>query len=86
MGMATSNMDKEYIDISSITPKKAQTGIVDKSLLQKNDKGKRLAKVRIRAERIPAIGDKFVVEQARVTIGIILPEQDMPTTADGDLI
>ena len=83
MGMATSNIDKEYID-SSITPKKAQTGIVDKSFITKNDKGKRLAKVRIRAERIPAIGDKFCSRAGQKgTIGIILPEQDMPTTADG---
>ena len=83
MGMATSNIDKEYID-SSITPKKAQTGIVDKSFITKNDKGKRLAKVRIRAERIPAIGDKFCSRAGQKgTIGIILPEQDMPTTANG---
>ena len=83
MGMATSNQDSDYID-SSITPKKAQTGTVDKAFLSKTEEGKRIGKVRIRAERIPAIGDKFCSRAGQKgTIGIILKEQDMPTTADG---
>ena len=46
--------------------------------------GKRIAKVRIRAERIPKIGDKFCSRAGQKgTIGMILREQDMPCTADG---
>ena len=83
IGMATNIDDKEYID-SSVKPKKAQTGIVDKSFITKNENGRRLAKVRIRAERIPDIGDKFCSRAGQKgTVGLILPESDMPTTADG---
>ena len=72
-----------YIDNSVVT-KKGQVGIVDKSFMTKGEEGKRLAKVRIRAERIPAIGDKFCSRAGQKgTIGIILPEADMPCTEDG---
>ena len=48
------------------------------------EEGKRIAKVRIRGERIPAIGDKFCSRAGQKgTIGMILREQDMPCTADG---
>jgi DNA-directed RNA polymerase II subunit RPB2 len=83
MGMAVMNEDDELTD-SSIKPKKGQTGIVDKSYISKNMEGKRIAKVRIRAERIPAIGDKFCSRAGQKgTVGIILKEKDMPTTAEG---
>jgi len=68
----------------SVTPKKGQVGYVDKSFITRGEEGKRIAKVRIRAERIPAIGDKFCSRAGQKgTIGIILDEQDMPTTANG---
>ena len=72
-----------YIDNSVVT-KKGQVGIVDKSFMTQGEEGKRLAKVRIRAERIPDIGDKFCSRAGQKgTIGIILPEADMPCTEDG---
>ena len=78
--MGTTN---EYVD-DSVVPKKGQTGIVDKSYISYGEEGKRIAKIRIRGERIPAIGDKFCSRAGQKgTIGIILPERDMPTTEDG---
>ena len=72
-----------FIDNSVVT-KKGQVGIVDKVFITKGEEGTRLAKVRIRAERIPAIGDKFCSRAGQKgTIGIILREQDMPCTEDG---
>jgi DNA-directed RNA polymerase II subunit RPB2 len=85
IGKASRNatLSEKYSD-SSVKPKKGQTGIVDKSFITSNEEGKRVAKVRIRAQRTPAIGDKFCSRAGQKgTIGIILPEIDMPTTAEG---
>ena len=85
IGRATNSLTQPdtYID-SSIGPKKGQIGIVDKSFMTSGQEGKRIAKVRIRAERIPKIGDKFCSRAGQKgTIGMILREQDMPCTADG---
>ena len=85
IGKAMNNIDDPnfFID-ASIKCKKAQTGIVDKAFLTEGDEGQRIAKVRIRASRIPKIGDKFCSRAGQKgTIGMILKEEDMPTTADG---
>jgi DNA-directed RNA polymerase II subunit RPB2 len=69
---------------SSIFPKKGQLGFVDKSFITEGDTGFRLAKVRVRNERVPAIGDKFCSRCGQKgTIGLIIPEEDMPFTDDG---
>ena len=70
-------------DISKTT-KKGQLGIVDKTFITEGEEGKRIAKVRIREERIPAIGDKFASRAGQKgTIGLVIPEIDMPFTKDG---
>jgi len=72
-----------YID-ESIGPKKGQLGYVDKSFLTEEEEGRRLAKIRIRHDRTPAIGDKFCSRAGQKgTIGIVIPESDMPFTASG---
>lgn len=76
------NPDK-YLD-ASITPKKGQLGFVDKSFITEGEEGFRLAKVRIREERIPAIGDKFCSRCGQKgTVGLIIPEKNMPFTDEG---
>ena len=71
------------IDMSK-GPKKGQLGMVDKSFMTEGEEGYRLAKIRIREERIPAMGDKFSSRVGQKgTIGLILEEEDMPFTADG---
>ena len=68
----------------SIYPKKGQLGYVDKTFISDDEEGRRLAKIRIREERIPAIGDKFCSRCGQKgTIGNIIPESDMPFTKDG---
>ena len=68
----------------SMGPKRGQLGVADKSFLTEGEEGARLAKVRIREERIPAMGDKFSSRVGQKgTIGLILDEADMPFTADG---
>ena len=73
----------EFID-NSTTTKKGQLGFVDKSFISKGEEGFRIAKVRVREERYPAIGDKMASRAGQKgTLGLIIPEEDMPFTADG---
>ena len=72
-----------YID-DSVTPKKGQLGFVDKAFITEGETGTKIAKIRVREERIPAIGDKMASRVGQKgTIGLIIPEEDMPFTADG---
>tara|TARA_B100001778_G_scaffold186344_1_gene153518 strand:+ start:518 stop:4732 length:4215 start_codon:yes stop_codon:yes gene_type:complete len=77
------NNDDTFID-SSITPKKGQMGFVDKSFITEGEEGFRIAKVRIREERIPSMGDKFCSRCGQKgTVGLIIPENNMPFTENG---
>jgi DNA-directed RNA polymerase II subunit RPB2 len=79
----TSDAKGEMID-DSITTKKGQLGFVDKSFISEGEEGFRIAKIRIREERLPSIGDKMASRAGQKgTIGLIIPEEDMPFTADG---
>jgi DNA-directed RNA polymerase beta subunit len=85
IGKVTPSFEKPdtFIDASSF-PKKGQKGYVDKAFMTEGEQGFRIAKVRIRNERIPNIGDKFCSRCGQKgTVGIVIPEEDMPFTADG---
>ena len=85
IGKVTNNINNNdtFLD-SSVTPKKGQLGFVDKAFITEGEEGFRIAKVRIREERIPAIGDKFCSRCGQKgTIGLVIPEADMPFTEDG---
>lgn len=57
---------------------------VDKNYVDRNGDGYVFSKVRLRAYRPPVIGDKHASRFAQKgTIGIILPEADMPRSEDG---
>ena len=72
-----------HID-GSKTPKKGQLGVVDKTFITEGEEGFRIAKVRILEQRIPAIGDKMASRSGQKgTIGLVIPERDMPFTKDG---
>jgi DNA-directed RNA polymerase beta subunit len=85
IGKVTNNINTAdtFID-ASITPKKGQLGYVDKAFITEGEEGFRIAKVRIREERIPAQGDKFCSRCGQKgTVGLIIPEENMPFTAEG---
>jgi DNA-directed RNA polymerase II subunit RPB2 len=57
---------------------------VDKNYIDRNGEGYNFAKVRLRIVRKPVIGDKFSSRHGQKgTIGNIIPESDMPFTANG---
>ena len=83
IGLTTGSGQDKRVD-GSKTPKKGQLGIVDKTFITEGDEGERIAKVRIREERIPNLGDKMASRSGQKgTIGMVIPECDMPFTREG---
>lgn len=57
---------------------------IDKNYIDRNGDGYSFAKVRLRSLRKPVIGDKFSSRHGQKgTVGNIIPEENMPFTADG---
>jgi len=85
IGKINSNLENKNVWIDdSVKTKKGQLGYVDKSFITLGEEGFNVAKVRIREERLPAIGDKMASRAGQKgTLGLIIPEQDMPFTDDG---
>jgi DNA-directed RNA polymerase II subunit RPB2 len=68
----------------SKTPKKGQLGLVDRSFITEGEEGQRIAKVRVREMRFPAIGDKMASRAGQKgTVGLVIPAADMPFTSSG---
>ena len=85
IGKVNSSMEnKDVLIDDSVKPKKGQLGYVDKAFITLGEEGFNIAKVRVREERLPAIGDKMASRSGQKgTIGLIIPEEDMPFTEDG---
>jgi DNA-directed RNA polymerase II subunit RPB2 len=85
IGKINSNLvNKDVWMDDSVKPKKGQLGYVDKSFITLGEEGFNVAKVRLREERIPAIGDKMASRSGQKgTIGLIIPEANMPFLEDG---
>jgi DNA-directed RNA polymerase II subunit RPB2 len=76
---------KKYRDVSR-TMRNNEIGWVDRILRNRNGEGYSFAKVRVRQDRIPEIGDKFSSRHGQKgTCGMILNAEDMPQTADGTI-
>ena len=73
----------KYQDLSKIYRTKEEA-YIDKNYINSNGDGYSLCKVKIRNYRKPVIGDKFSSRHGQKgTIGIILPEEDMPFSTNG---
>jgi DNA-directed RNA polymerase II subunit RPB2 len=74
---------KKYRDVSR-PMRNNEVGYVDKIFRNRNGEGYSFAKVRVRQDRIPEIGDKFSSRHGQKgTCGMILNSEDMPQTANG---
>ena len=82
-GMVIPAGTKKYRDVSR-TMRNNEFGYVDRIFKNRNGEGYSFAKVRVRQDRIPEIGDKFSSRHGQKgTCGMILNTEDMPQTANG---
>ena len=82
-GMVVPAGSKKYRDVSR-TMRNNEIGWVDRIFRNRNGEGYSFAKVRVRQDRIPEIGDKFSSRHGQKgTCGMILNPEDMPQTASG---
>jgi len=82
-GMVIPAGAKRFRDVSK-TMRNNETGWVDRIFKNRNGEGYSFAKVRVRQDRIPEIGDKFSSRHGQKgTCGMILDPEDMPATASG---
>jgi DNA-directed RNA polymerase II subunit RPB2 len=72
-----------YRDVS-VEAKRGQRGRVDAVYTYSTDEGLKGVKIRVVEERSPTTGDKMASRHSQKgTVGMILPEEDMPFTARG---
>ncbi len=82
-GMVIPAGAKRFRDVSK-TMRNNEFGWVDRIFRNRNGEGYSFAKVRVRQDRVPEIGDKFSSRHGQKgTVGMILAPEDMPQTADG---
>ena len=85
IGKVVTNISNPDMSVdASVFTKKGQLGFVDKSFITDGEEGFRIAKIRVRDERVPNLGDKFCSRCGQKgTIGLIIPEENMPFSESG---
>lgn len=69
---------------ASYTPKRGQTGVIDGIYRYPTRDGLHAVKIRIAERRVPVLGDKYSARHGQKgTVGMRIPEEDMPYTASG---
>ena len=84
VGEETNMEGKRIHTVSGKTVKFGTSGYVDKVVVTKNDENLRRARVRIRKNKIPMVGDKYASRPGQKGMcGLVLEQEEMPFTKDG---
>ncbi|HHN81241.1 MAG TPA: DNA-directed RNA polymerase subunit B [Methanomicrobia archaeon] len=82
-------LDEFGIDIAgrgetSIAIRPSEEGIIDMVIMSETQDGNKLAKIKMRNQRIPELGDKFASRHGQKgVIGYVMAQEDMPFTESG---
>ncbi len=83
-GMDEYNLVTNYRRESSMSLKHGEEGVVDFVMLTENEEGNKLVQVRLRDNRIPEIGDKFISRHGQKgVVATIVKAADMPFSEHG---